>query len=145
MNSVERIKYYTELEQEGTALDAPGTALRSAAETLPNWPRRPTIAFESVAAAYRAELGRVLDDVTLRIEAGEKIAVVGRTGSGKSTLMLLLFRFLELEAGAIFIDGVDISKVKLAELRQCIAILPQVRTERNCCFNPLYTMVRLHL
>jgi ABC-type multidrug transport system fused ATPase/permease subunit len=125
MNSVERIKYYTELQQEGTALDVPGTTLRSAVESVPGWPHRPTIVFEKVAASYRRELGRVLDDVTISIEAGEKTAVVGRTGSGKSTLMLLLFRFLELDAGTIFIDGLDIAKLKLSELRQNIAILPQ--------------------
>lgn len=129
MNSVERIKYYTELEQEGTTLDVSGSPLRSAAEAVAGWPRRPTIVFESVAAAYRVELGRVLDDVTIRIDTGEKTAVVGRTGSGKSTLMLLLFRFLELQAGAIFIDDIDIGKVSLRELRRCIAILPQVSNQ----------------
>lgn len=88
MNSVERIKYYTEVEQEGSALDLPGTALRSAAAALAGWPRRPTIVFESVAAAYRVELGRVLEDVTFRINAGEKTGVVGRTGSGRPMPML---------------------------------------------------------
>ena len=130
MNSIERIKEYSELEQEGTALDVTETDYSnldtvSAADRVPGWPREPTIRFVSAAAKYRPELSRVLDDINLEIAAGEKVGICGRTGSGKSTLMLLLFRFLELDAGSILIDGVDIARVRLAELRQNIAILPQ--------------------
>ena len=70
MNSVERIKYYSELEQEGG-----GSMLMSAADGVPGWPRWPTIVFEKVSASYRPELGRVVDDVTINILAGEKVGV----------------------------------------------------------------------
>ena len=59
----------------------------------------------------------MLDNLTLGIKAGSKIGVVGRTGAGKSTLGLTLSRIIELEAGNILIDGVDIAKVNLQDLR----------------------------
>ena len=80
----------------------------------------------SVAAPHdRAELPLVLTDVSFVVEARQKIGVCGRTGSGKSTLMQLLFRIIELDSGSIKIDGIDISTIGLRQLRTGIAILPQ--------------------
>jgi ABC-type multidrug transport system fused ATPase/permease subunit len=67
----------------------------------------------------------VLQDLTIDVGAAQKIGVCGRTGSGKSTLMLLLFRILELDEGSIEIDGIDISTLGLAQLRKAVAMLPQ--------------------
>jgi len=66
---------------------------------------------------YREGLDLVLKNVSFDIAGGEKIGVVGRTGAGKSSLMLALFRIVEAEEGEIFIDGTDISKLGLHELR----------------------------
>lgn len=67
----------------------------------------------------------VLNGLNIEVGAAQKIGVCGRTGSGKSTLMLLLFRILELDEGVITIDGVDISTIGLSRLRRAIAMLPQ--------------------
>lgn len=67
--------------------------------------------------AYRAGLPNALDGVTFTIYPGEKVGIVGRTGSGKSTLFLALFRMLELKSGRILLDGVDSQLVGLEELR----------------------------
>jgi ABC-type dipeptide/oligopeptide/nickel transport system ATPase component len=66
-------------------------------------------------------------DVSFHINGGEKVGLVGRTGSGKSSMFLTLFRMVELEAGSIVIDGVDISTVGLYKLRAGMSIIPQVR------------------
>lgn len=73
--------------------------------------------FQHVVLAYRAGLPNALDGVSFTVYPGEKVGVVGRTGSGKSTLFLALFRMLELKAGRILLDGVDSRLVGLEELR----------------------------
>ena len=65
---------------------------------------------------YRAGLDLVLRDVSCHIQAGEKVGIVGRTGAGKSSITLALFRIIEAAAGTITIDGVDIAGVGLATL-----------------------------
>ena len=69
----------------------------------------------------------MLDDFTLEIQDQEKLGIVGRTGAGKSSLSLALFRILEPGAGTIRIDGTDIGLVGLQDLRSRITIIPQVR------------------
>lgn len=76
--------------------------------------------------SYRPGLPPVLKGVSLLIPGGEKIGIVGRTGSGKSSLVSTLFRLVELEqSGRIEIDGVDVAKIGLAELRNNIVMIPQ--------------------
>jgi ABC-type multidrug transport system fused ATPase/permease subunit len=67
----------------------------------------------------------VLRNITFFIEGSQRVGLVGRTGAGKSSLTLALFRFLEAQAGSIHIDGVDISKIKLKDLRSRLSIIPQ--------------------
>lgn len=67
----------------------------------------------------------MLKGVSLSIESGQKVGVVGRTGAGKSSLMLALFRIVELDEGTITIDGVDIASIGLADLRSKLGIIPQ--------------------
>lgn len=75
----------------------------------------------------------VLRGVTFDVAAGSKIGMVGRTGSGKSSLFLALFRMVEPEGGRILIDGVDTSTLGLRHLRSKMSIIPQVRIACSCC------------
>ena len=74
---------------------------------------------------YRPELPPVLKGLSMSVQGGEKIGIVGWTGAGKSSIMTALYRLVELTSGSILIDGVDISKVGLKDLRQGLAIIPQ--------------------
>lgn len=83
----------------------------------PVWPAQGWLEFRSVVLAYRDGLPNALDGVSFVVRPGEKVGVVGRTGSGKSTLFLALFRMVELNQGQILLAGLDISTVGLAQLR----------------------------
>lgn len=83
-----------------------------------------SIEFQNVSFAYRED-DYVLNDVSFRIEPGEKVAIVGATGSGKTTLINLLCRFYDIEKGQILIDGLDIQQMKLDSLRKRIGIVQQ--------------------
>eukprot|EP00904_Undaria_pinnatifida_P009922 jgi/Undpi1/605/HiC_scaffold_10.g04069.m1 len=90
------------------------------------WPWEGRIEFrEGVTMRYRPETDLVLKGVTLTIRPGEKIGIVGRTGSGKSTLMQVLFRMVDCEDGSVAIDGVDTKAIGLAALRSRLTIIPQ--------------------
>ena len=71
------------------------------------------------------ELPNVLHNLSFEVKPGEKVGVLGRTGSGKSTLALSFFRFVEPASGHIYIDGIDISKVGLTDLRSRLTIIPR--------------------
>ena len=118
MNAVERVQEYIDVEQEAEA---------NIPETKPaaNWPSQGAIHFINYATRYRKDLEPVLRNVTFKIAAGEKVGIVGRTGAGKSSLALALFRGLEAEEGKILIDDVDIGLIGLQDLREAITIVPQ--------------------
>lgn len=117
MNSTERIHYYgTELEEE---------APLHLGEVPASWPEHGAIDFDNVQMRYRDGLPLVLKGLTMHVRAGERIGVVGRTGAGKSTIMSTLFRLVELSGGSISIDGVNIAKIGLHDLRSRLAIIPQ--------------------
>ncbi|PRP77615.1 hypothetical protein PROFUN_00476 [Planoprotostelium fungivorum] len=118
MVSVERIDGYAAIDSEETAVDQ--------GERPPHgWPENGVIEFKDVKLRYRPGLDLVLKGVTMKIQSKEKIGVVGRTGAGKSSLMLALFRFVELDSGSITIDGHDISRTNLLQLRRGLSIIPQ--------------------
>ncbi|KAL5098112.1 hypothetical protein RYX36_002439 [Vicia faba] len=118
MVSVERIKQFTNLPPE-----APW---KIADKSVPqNWPSHGTIELNNLQVRYRPNTPLVLKGVSLTIQGGEKVGVVGRTGSGKSTLIQVLFRLIEPSAGNIIIDGIDISTVGLHDLRSRFGIIPQ--------------------
>lgn len=75
--------------------------------------------------SYRPELPIVLNDLSFTIPAGKKVGVVGRTGSGKSSLLLVLFRMVETRVGRVLIDGVDTRSLGLGDLRSRMSIIPQ--------------------
>ena len=92
---------------------------------LNSWPNHGKIEFIDYSLKYRPETELVLKNLTFTIEPKAKIGVVGRTGAGKSTICLGLWRIVEADSGQIKIDGVDISSINLAYLRSQIAIIPQ--------------------
>lgn len=117
MNSTERLHHYgTQLEEEPPLHQA---------QVPDEWPQRGEIVFENVQMRYRDGLPLVLKGLDMHVGGGERIGVVGRTGAGKSSIMSTLFRLIEISAGRISIDGVDISTVGLADLRSRLSIIPQ--------------------
>ena len=92
---------------------------------LPEWPSRGTVDVRGLVVRYRPQLDPVLRGVTFSVRAGEKVGVVGRTGCGKSTLMLALYRIVEPSAGQVIIDGIDVSTIGLRDLRSRLALVPQ--------------------
>ncbi|ESZ91235.1 putative ABC bile acid transporter [Sclerotinia borealis F-4128] len=115
MNSTERVVEYTNMPVENQSGISPPQ----------NWPAHGDIEIKNLVAAYAPELPPVLKGITLKIKGGQRIGVIGRTGSGKSSLTLALFRFIAARSGNIIIDGVDISEITLHELRSRLAIIPQ--------------------
>ncbi|OAL02619.1 hypothetical protein IQ06DRAFT_291975 [Phaeosphaeriaceae sp. SRC1lsM3a] len=118
MNSVERVKEYLDVEQEAPAVIP---------ETKPpsNWPSKGAVQFINYTTRYRPDFDTVLKDVSFKILPGEKVGVVGRTGAGKSSMALALFRALEAEKGKILVDDVDIGLIGLQDLRENIVMVPQ--------------------
>ena len=94
-------------------------------DALGNWPGKGAIEFINFSVKYRPDTEIVLKNISFSIQAKEKVGIVGRTGSGKSTITLCLFRILEATEGRIMIDGVDISSVGLEKLRNNLTIIPQ--------------------
>ncbi|CAH8286378.1 unnamed protein product, partial [Schistosoma turkestanicum] len=89
-----------------------------------NWPEG-EIEFINYSTRYRPELDLALKSINFKVGKGEKLGIVGRTGSGKSSLVLGLFRMLEAAEGKILIDGFDISKLGLHDLRNRLTLIPQ--------------------
>ncbi|KAH8673993.1 metal resistance protein YCF1 [Xylariales sp. PMI_506] len=116
--SVERVLEYARLPSE-------------APEIIPNhrppvaWPANGAVQFQNLSTRYRPGLDLVLKNISLDIKSHEKIGVVGRTGAGKSSLTLSLFRLIEPDTGNISIDGLNTSTIGLLDLRRRLAIIPQ--------------------
>jgi len=90
-----------------------------------SWPNQGKVVFDNFSMKYRDNCDLALHDINLEINPGEKIGIIGRTGSGKSSLTLSLFRIIEAYKGSIYIDDVNISTVPLKQLRRSISIVPQ--------------------
>ncbi|MEQ2203900.1 hypothetical protein XENOCAPTIV_005115, partial [Xenoophorus captivus] len=99
--------------------------------TLKPWFEKGCIDIRGFGLRYRHDLDLAIRNITITINAGEKVGIVGRTGAGKSSLTLGLFRIIEAVEGHIFIDGVDIANLGLHELRSRITIIPQVSEENT--------------
>jgi len=94
-------------------------------ETIDSWPSKGEIEFKNYSVRYRPDTDMVLKNISFSVEGGQKIGIVGRTGSGKSTICLSLFRILEATEGKILIDGIDITQIGLHRLRSKLTIIPQ--------------------
>ncbi|KAL0723162.1 hypothetical protein Bca4012_037761 [Brassica carinata] len=111
----------------GSFTDIPAEAEWERKENLQpsNWPLHGNVHLEDLKVRYRPNTPLVLKGITLDIKGGERVGVVGRTGSGKSTLFQVLFRLVEPSEGRIIIDGIDISTLGLHDLRSRFGIIPQ--------------------
>ncbi|KAI1866951.1 hypothetical protein JX265_007527 [Neoarthrinium moseri] len=116
--SVERVLEYARLPSE-----APEIIHRHRPPVA--WPANGAVQFHNYSTRYRAGLDLVLKNINLDIKSHEKIGVVGRTGAGKSSLTLSLFRLIEPDTGNISIDDLNTSTIGLLDLRRRLAIIPQ--------------------
>ncbi|CAH1713407.1 multidrug resistance-associated protein 1 isoform X3 [Aphis gossypii] len=116
--AVERIKEYGETPQE---------APWEVPTNLPpkEWPTNGEVQFKNLKVRYREGLDLALKGLDILVEGGQKVGIVGRTGAGKSSLTLSLFRIVEAAEGSILVDGVDISNIGLHTLRGRLTIIPQ--------------------
>uniref|UniRef100_A0AAQ5Y5P3 ABC-type glutathione-S-conjugate transporter n=1 Tax=Amphiprion ocellaris TaxID=80972 RepID=A0AAQ5Y5P3_AMPOC len=117
--SVERVKEYENTTKEVAPISMEGCSLPAA------WPSTGTLQFENFGLRYRKGLDWALKDISLSIQDREKVGIVGRTGAGKSSLALGIFRILEAASGRILIDGINITQIGLHDLRSRITIIPQ--------------------
>ena len=124
MTKMERSLSYTKIISEKSQSLTSDLALK-------DWPSKGEILFENFNVKYRNDTEMVLKNINFHLKPGEHLGIVGRTGSGKTTISLCLFRIMEAYSGKIYIDGVDISKVGLKKLRESITIIPQDSTLMN--------------
>ncbi|GAB5365970.1 hypothetical protein AAMO2058_001104200 [Amorphochlora amoebiformis] len=117
LNAVERVREYGEIEAEA--------APRLKSDPGKSWPSNGEISFENVQMRYRPGLPLVLRGLTFNVKPTEKIGIVGRTGAGKSSLFVAIYRLVELASGKIYIDGVDTANIGLQSLREKLSIIPQ--------------------
>ncbi|TMW67024.1 hypothetical protein Poli38472_012140 [Pythium oligandrum] len=118
MVSPERILEYVSIPSEGSLKPL-------VIEPSTQWPQQGSIHFDNVVFSYKPGATPVLKNISFDIKNNEKIGIVGRTGAGKSSLTMALFRVNELESGRIMIDGTDISTMPLQSLRSRLSIIPQ--------------------
>ncbi|KAI8689435.1 hypothetical protein NCS56_00207000 [Fusarium sp. Ph1] len=117
MNALERVLEFTQVETEAeteTGGVVPAT-----------WPTQGLVQVCNITARYKPTGPDVLRNISLTLQPGQRVGIVGRTGAGKSSLILALFRLLHMSAGSILVDGVDISTIHPRILRGRLAIVPQ--------------------
>ncbi|KAI0753304.1 P-loop containing nucleoside triphosphate hydrolase protein [Daedaleopsis nitida] len=116
-NILERIKQYLQIEQE------PKTTVEGVPPAY--WPASGGLRVEKLSARYSADGSEVLHDLSFEVKSGERIGIVGRTGSGKSSLTLALLRCI-LTSGRVYYDGIATDSINLDALRSSITIIPQI-------------------
>ncbi|KAF8507555.1 multidrug resistance-associated ABC transporter [Gautieria morchelliformis] len=115
--AVERVKEFSELRREPPEFIEPRPPT--------SWPSQGECVVEDLCIRYAHDLPDVLHNLTFTLHPGERVGILGRTGCGKSTLALSFFRFVEASRGRVIIDGLDISKLGLTDLRSRLTIIPQ--------------------
>eukprot|EP00755_Sulcionema_specki_P007834 Sspe_Gene.39295::Locus_18952_Transcript_1_2_Confidence_0.833_Length_4456::g.39295::m.39295 len=122
LTSLERL---LEVRSESIPQEAPWRMPGDKALLASGWPASGKVEFVGTDLVYRPGLPPAVSDVSLTFEDGQRVGVVGRTGAGKSSLLVLLFRLVEANKGKVLLDGVDISTVGLQTLRQSMTVIPQ--------------------
>lgn len=117
MISTERVLEYGDLDQEKD--DKECNVLSD------DWPEKGSIIFDQITLSYNHNSNQVLKNISFKINPRDRIGIVGRTGAGKSSLITVLFRLVEPNAGRIIIDGIDTQNISLHQLRKNISIIPQ--------------------
>jgi len=120
--SVERVQEYARLPSEEDTGAALHGGLRPAP---PDWPRTGALELQNLTMRYQRGMPLVLRDVSTSFRHGEKVGIVGRTGSGKSSILVALWRLVEPQAGCCVLDGVDTSRLELSQLRRALTCIPQ--------------------
>lgn len=118
MTSVERLQFYCNLPAEKNYI---GESI----DIEESWPRSGSLEFKAVSLRYAEHLPLVLKNISFKIESGARVGLVGRTGSGKSTIFQSVYRFVDIMAGQILLDGQSIHQIPLARLRKNLAVIPQ--------------------
>jgi ABC-type multidrug transport system fused ATPase/permease subunit len=148
MTSVERLRRYGSIKPE------PRTSKQPQLGAAQAWPTHGEIGVKNLCVRYADHLPLVLNNISFHVPARSKVGIIGRTGSGKSTLFQTFFRFIEPASGSILIDGVDICTIPLQRLRSSLAIIPQdptlfigtVRTNldrfNHCSDDDIWTALR---
>ncbi|XP_003564290.1 ABC transporter C family member 10 isoform X2 [Brachypodium distachyon] len=116
--SVERVSQYMDIESEAAEIIEEN-------RPAPDWPQVGSVELIDLKIRYRNDAPLVLRGITCKLKGRDKIGIVGRTGSGKTTLIGALFRLVEPTAGKIIIDSVDITTIGLHDLRSRLGIIPQ--------------------
>ncbi|KAJ7246793.1 hypothetical protein B0H12DRAFT_753891 [Mycena haematopus] len=116
-NSLERIQQYIHIEQEKKPTEA--------GKPPAHWPSSGELVVEKLSARYSPDGPKVLHDISFRVNSGERVGIVGRTGSGKSSLTLALLRCIYTE-GTVHYDGIPTASINLDALRSNITIIPQM-------------------
>jgi ABC-type multidrug transport system fused ATPase/permease subunit len=123
MGSVERIHSYLQCipheRRDGQPLDT-------------KWPKEGDIELKNLCLTYGPNLPPALDDVSFKLAPASKVGVIGRTGSGKSSLLVALFRLIQPSSGDMVVGGCSITNVRLDSLRQQMSVIPQVRARFRC-------------
>ena len=119
------MRMLTDVQKVFNLQECPQEKTQGTEKAPEQWPSQGEIAFKNVELRYRPNTEIVLRKLEFTVNSGEKVGIVGRTGAGKSTISMALTRIVELMGGKIEIDGVDISKLDIADLREQITMIPQ--------------------
>lgn len=94
-------------------------------EVPPSWPQKGSLQLEAVSMRYQEQLPLALRGINLEVAPGEKVGIVGRTGSGKSSIILTCFRMIECAEGSVTLDGQNLAQVSLPDVRGRLGVIPQ--------------------
>ncbi len=119
MTSVERLQFYCDLPAEKNYLGAQANHIAE------GWPQNGELEFKNVSLRYADHLPMVLKNISFKIKSGQRVGLIGRTGSGKSTIFQSVYRFVDIVSGEILLNGESIHHIPLRRVRKSLAVIPQ--------------------